>query len=574
MKSVEVKGDILIVNFGGDDFHATLSLVKSIIGRKYNPEKKVWTVPNTPESKEVLVSGGFDLGEESVSSFTIDDSWKNTSITLPKMKEPFDYRGFQEEALKYVQFHDWSAYLGMPMSSGKTSMALASILKDSDLPALVICPAPVKSGFKKDYKKFFGNDSDIVVMEGGASFRRYKEKKIYICNYELFSRSIEKIEVKYRDKAGNLKKRYVERESQGLKDLTSTGFKMVICDEAHRIKSEVSSAFKAINYLVKNSASPKVLCMSGTPLLSRPSEVWTGMHLVNPAKFPENRRYAFLHRYCGPSSFFANGRQITTYNGATNTQELHALLRNNGMLVYKKEDILADLPPVVRRVVPIALDKFDDYERERVKVLTEISQDRRLALTLFERLKQLSVKHKMKHIYEYIDELLDNVDKIVVFAVHQEVIENLHKKYKNSEIYNGTLTTKQKDEAKRRFIEEKDCRLLIGNIQSLGTGVDGLQNSGSATVLFIELPWDPQTMDQAESRLSRIGHNADYISSHILVGEGTIEDEIAEKIDAKAGVFSAVIHGEELEENDLLTYLMDKYREEAKRLGIDKNKKP
>lgn len=564
MQKAWIEDGVIVVKIGGDDFHRNLELVKGIAGRTFNPTTKLWAVPNTPISVQILHQNGFDLSADLAVDFVeqVDGSWENTEITIPPFYGQYSPYPFQIEALKYLKHHNNRGVLGLPMGSGKSILGITFIKSTEDsLPALIICPSPVKTGFVHDYKKFFGNTDDIEILYGMDALAKYKKKKIYVINYEILSRGVDKRTVKYRNKYGTLSDRIIKTPSRELERFIATGFKTVIADECHRLKNEDSNAFVAFKALA--TGAPYVIGMSGTPILSRPVELWSYWNTIKPGAIGSKTN--FLNRYCSPRTInISRGRRITLYDGATNLLELNHKLRNNGMLIMEKKDILKDLPDEpVKTVVPLELDNYEKYEAEKELVLIEISNNRKLALTLFERLKQAAVKHKMDDIFSYIDNLLDVEQKVIVFAVHQKVVETLHKKYKNSVIFNGTVTAKKKDEAKEKFITDPETRLLIGNIHSLGVGVDGLQKSGASTILFVEFPWNPTDLDQAEARLWRDGFIGEKgINVHYLVGKGTIEEEIIDKLDSKKGVVEAVIKGTDVKEDDLLSFLMDKYMNE------------
>jgi SNF2 family DNA or RNA helicase len=91
--------------------------------------------------------------------------------------------------------------------------------------------------------------------------------------------------------------------------------------------------------------------------------------------------------------------------------------------------------------------------------------------------------------------------------------------------------------------------------------------------VFVEFPWNPSDIDQSEGRLWRDGFSSERgISVHFLVGAGTIEEEIIEKLDAKKTVVEAVINGSDADHGTLLTHLRDKYMEEARQRRMNGTK--
>jgi len=64
----------------------------------------------------------------------------------------------------------------------------------------------------------------------------------------------------------------------------------------------------------------RVLLLSGTPILSRPSEIYNLIKIVRPDIMTDF--YSFAQRYCNPKE----NAWCRDFNGAANTEELHYIL--------------------------------------------------------------------------------------------------------------------------------------------------------------------------------------------------------------------------------------------------------
>jgi SWI/SNF-related matrix-associated actin-dependent regulator 1 of chromatin subfamily A len=88
-----------------------------------------------------------------------------------------------------------------------------------------------------------------------------------------------------------------------------------------------------------------VILLSGTPALSRPIELFTQLHALQPCIFVH--RHHFGVRYCAA----VKGRFGWEYTGNSNLQELHALMRHFCMIRRLKSEVLQDLPEKRRQTM-------------------------------------------------------------------------------------------------------------------------------------------------------------------------------------------------------------------------------
>lgn len=176
-----------------------------------------------------------------------------------------------------------------------------------------------------------------------------------------------------------------------------------------------------------------------------------------------------------------------------------------------------------------------------------------------EALKQLAVQGKIKQAVQWIRDFLDNNgNKLVVFGVHKTVVDALMKEFKEEAVkVDGSVSATKRDEAVVAFQEDPNVKLFVGNIQAAGTG---LTLTAASAVAFLELPWTPGESAQAEDRCHRIGQK-DTVNVYYLLADNTIEMEIAQLLDEKKAVLNAVLDGKEVEETQLLTELIKKYKE-------------
>jgi SNF2 family DNA or RNA helicase len=309
---------------------------------------------------------------------------------------------------------------------------------------------------------------------------------------------------------------------------------------------------------------PHIIPITGTLILNRPIEMFNAINLVNPAIFPSGWR--FKQRYCAPKH---NGWGWN-FNGASNTAELHNILTRTIMSRHLKSEVMKDLPPKIRSVVPMELDNWADYkkaEKDIIQWLKGIDPERAEkasmseALARFEILKQLAAHGKLNQCIQWIETYLESGKKLVVFAWHTAIIDKLMSHFSEVAVkIDGSVSTTQRDKAVTLFQTDPKYVLLVGQIDAAGIG---LTLTAAPATAFIELAWSPGKHDQAEDRVHRIGQEADSVHAYYLLAEGTIDDDIAYLLDEKRKVLDAVLNGTDTLIESTLTELINRLKKKG-----------
>jgi SWI/SNF-related matrix-associated actin-dependent regulator 1 of chromatin subfamily A len=113
--------------------------------------------------------------------------------------------------------------------------------------------------------------------------------------------------------------------------------------QSHYLKSE--TALRTKHTLPLLSQSRRCVLLSGTPCLSRPIELFTQIHALQPALFVHRQQFGI--RYCAG----VQGKFGWEFTGASNLTELHSLLKRFTMIRRLKVEVLTDLPPKRRQTV-------------------------------------------------------------------------------------------------------------------------------------------------------------------------------------------------------------------------------
>jgi SWI/SNF-related matrix-associated actin-dependent regulator 1 of chromatin subfamily A len=252
-------------------------------------------------------------------------------------------------------------------------------------------------------------------------------------------------------------------------------------------------------------------------------------------------------RYCNPR----NNGFGWEYKGASNTLELHGLLKKFAMVRRLKEDVLKELPPKTRVVVPMDLDNRKEYVKEEAQLaqwLIDNKGEKKFklkAVNAIEHLKQLVVVGKIKGCIEWIEDALEDGGKLIVFATHIKTLDMLEEHFKLVDKggicvrIDGSVPQGNRMGIIDTFQNNPECRLFIGNIYAAG---EGITLTAASRVAILETPWTPSLLDQAESRAHRIGQY-DNVTCYYLIAHETIEEHIVSIIDEKLKVTTEVLDG-------------------------------
>jgi SNF2 family DNA or RNA helicase len=173
-------------------------------------------------------------------------------------------------------------------------------------------------------------------------------------------------------------------------------------------------------------------------------------------------------------------------------------------------------------------------------------------------LRLLAVRGALANSIQWIKNFLADYDgKLVVFAVHKEIISALMEEFGDIAVkIDGSVPTGEvRQTIVEKFQNDKNIRLFVGNIKAAGVGIT---LTASSNIVFLELPWTPGELEQAEDRCHRMGQK-NAVNIWYLLAENTIEMELAKMIDSKRNILSQVLDGQVISEEDTLSSLLGLY---------------
>lgn len=540
MKIVDISQNKLVISFRTEtkeEFFDILSKVKSgVVGRVWNPGINAWNAPPIQRNIEYLQSLGFEL-TAAVKQFN------NKGVPLPttSVKEHVVSRSdvvidesklvglfpYQIEGVKFLERSNGVGIIGDEMGLGKTVQALGYLkIHPEKSPALVVCPAVAKYVWYDASKRWLDfKDQDIAVLSTRTETTFKRSYSLYIINYDIL-KDWEEI-------------------------ICGLGIQVIIGDEVQYISNVKAQRTKSFARIARSI--PHKIFLSGTPIKSYPYEFFPVLNLVAPKTFPNN--WAYLHRYCEPKY---NGFGWT-FKGASNQEELRSLIEPL-MIRREKVAVLPDLPPKLKQVVPlecekIQLDIYNNADKKfREWVKTALSKS--TIKNEIEGLKQLAYLAKRNSVLRWISDFLSSGNKLVVFAVHLHVLDDIEREFRDVSVrIDGGTKADERRDIEKRFQTDPSIKLFIGQVVAAGVGIT---LTAASSVAFVEFPWTNADIDQPADRCHRIGQK-DTVNIYFLIANGTVENKIIKNLDKNRAVVKKLLDGKDVEEDDLLSNLLKDY---------------
>ena len=535
--------------------------VKAIAGAQFEGATSSWTVPRTPYILEKLLpflkAHGFAStpevhAEVQLLQAKVEETKHNVEasratdaeITIEGLGGIL--RPFQRAGVAYGMKNE-RVLIGDEMGLGKTVQALAILQGKQSFPAVVVCPASLKVNWYREACKWLpGKRVTIWDSKGGWP------ADVIIINYDVLQKQVDRL--------------------KALKP------QAVIFDECHYLKSRQAKRTKAAKDLAEGCGRIR-LALSGTPILNRPSELVTQLELLG--RIDEFGGYwQFVRRYC--NAF--NGTYGTDTTGAANLEELNHRLRATCFIRRNKIDVLTELPAKQRSIVPLEITNRAEYTKAEEDLINWIREqalktadmglfsseaDREAhadaaanraraaeQLVRIEALKKLSALGKMDGVTSWIEDFLQSGEKLIVFAYHVDIVQELARRFNAPAIY-GAVDLQTRQAAVDQFQNDPKCRVIVLNLQAGGVG---LTLTAASNVATVELGWTPGLHDQAEDRCHRIGQEA-QVTAWYLLAEKTIDEEIQALIDKKRIVVTAATDGKTpLEQGNVMGDLLEKLK--------------
>jgi len=442
-------------------------------------------------------------------------------MNLQPPPEMFPYQLEGSEFLAQKRF----ALLADEMGLGKTVQAIRGLDRIRAQKVIIVCPSIARINWLRELE-FWAKTKRTYLVAKKLS-EDIDPKTSLIVSFEFVVANLER-----------------------LKQLK---FDCLVVDEAHFLKDPGAKRTKAI-FSVTGLVRYAKRCwlLTGTPAPNNPAELWVMLYSFGCTVL---KYEAFTDYFCLTRQA-SYGKKIIGANRAK-IPELKELLKPI-LLRRLKRDVMKQLPPITYGHInvepgPVDLEvmaSFTQYfipKNRSEELYAELDRQYKLLSDVWNNMKVenadsvaaiQAISSSVSTIRRYIGlqkvkaavelvkrELEANAyQKIVIFAVHRDVIEEIRAGLRdfNPVTLYGKHNAEKKQKNVDRFQNNKHCRVFIGNIQAAGVAVT---LTASHNVLFVEQDWVPGNNAQAVMRCHRIGQE-NPVHVRFLSLDGTLDTRI------------------------------------------------
>lgn len=311
-----------------------------------------------------------------------------------------------------------------------------------------------------------------------------------------------------------------------------SNYDLIIVDEAQAFKNPKAKRTEAFFTIVR-PCSKNILFLSGTPITNSVVDLFPVWRYFIPKqdRLGLNTRHKFGKYFAAEVQHTIYG--TTLYIGYKRPKVLSQTIREHFYFRDTRKQVAPELPAKQYNEIILPsgyLNKLSDKHLNKLDHLVETNQlNSEAAETAY---------RKLPYVVDFIRELLDQGEPVVVYAYHRRIIDELTTKFKsyNPVVITGSTSAINRNKAIKRF-QQGVTDLFIGQISAAGSAVT---LSRSNEVVLAELVYDAGALSQVSDRcISMVKKEPVRISYFVAKG---YDKQVLRSVVIKAKTIDAVIN--------------------------------
>jgi len=551
----------LAIRFDAYPGNAVLDEVRAIPGRRW--DKPAWIVPAAGVAQVVALAEKHELrladGIAAQADRAAEREAYNLRASVALEPEGCEIhvpglsgtlKTHQHAGLEFIAANR-QVLIGDKMGLGKTLLSLAAVALDDAWPVVIACKTSLRLNWQAEVEKFFPGRS-VFIASGNAPALVPAGTHVVIIGFDVLKET-------YKATVNGAKR----NRAGWVATLVKLNPKALIVDESHFGKEAAAARSQAMATLGAHVAKHAglVLCLSGTAIVNRPKELLQQLRILGRLD-DMGGEWPFKYRYCGPQS----GEWGTTFDGASNLEELHLKLRATGIYLRRGDEAL-NLPLLTIRpewlgedaVDADAMDAYRDAEDDFLTALMELAVSRGVdlsdpvardafcrkamsaeVLVRLNLLRQLVGNVKTATVTAAVEALVSGGEKVMVAAHHRPIVDHYAKTFTGLRIQGGQ-STESVEADKAAFQSAPVAQAPVIAVSTQAGGV-GHTLTAAAHGVMAEVPWTWAEIEQMAARLHRIGQTRP-VDFPVYLAEGTVDEYMWQVVSGKRSITAAVLDG-------------------------------
>ena len=408
---------------------------------------------------------------------------------------------YQKEGVEWL-YGRKTALLADEMGLGKSAQAIVAADKAKCERILVICPAVARTNWLREFQKFSHFPRNFILVSHVGE--KINQRDSVIISYDMLNR--------------------VPNSVLGV-------FSLIIIDEVHYAKNTNAKRTRKIfgkEGIIHGQTQPtKIWGLSGTPIPNHAGEIWPLLYTFGATGLS----YAdFVQRFCVLTKKVFGNKVQSTISG-TKRSEIPELRRLLAKVMLRRTKEIGMLPDIFYSDIVVEAGHVD-LELD-TGFVTYVIQNRvdeleaKLASEIFQVTDVINTKNirylegmaksvstlrrymgiqKVEKVAEMVKQELTAklYNKVVIFGIHQAVIEGLRVRLKDFNpvtLYGGSKFNTAHSNIDK-FQNNPKCQVFIANITAAGIAIN---LTAAHNVIMCEQEWTPAKNQQAIARCHRTG---------------------------------------------------------------------
>ncbi|CAN0150637.1 unnamed protein product [Ascophyllum nodosum] len=486
-------------------------------------------------------------------------------------------RDYQLEGVNWLLWNWWnhrSSILADEMGLGKTVQTVGFLdqlwnnkLTEIRGPFCVVAPLSLVAQWQSEVATW-SPDMNVIVYHGNGSSRALlREREFWHAEPFVTKSQAAKLRSAGRVKFHILITTY-EVALKDVRELSRIQWKVLIVDEAHRLKNCDSKLFQEMRSIPRDHS----LLLTGTPLQNKTEELWALLNFADSNMFFDQKGFK---------------EEFGDLKGSSQVAKLHAMLRPY-LLRRVKEDVEKSLPPKEETIVEVSLTPVQRqfyraiYERNthflfkgarpvhapslmnimmelrkccnhpflnrgvEERIMSEIPDELHTRANMHKQLVDAS--GKMVLLAKLLPRLLAEGHKVLIFSQMVRCLDLIEDFLKGGidgngpgykyERLDGNTRANMRTAAVERFNRPQFKRFVM--LLSTRAGGLGLNLTSADTVIIYDSDWNPHNDLQAQARAHRIGQTK-AVMVYRLLSKKTYEMHMFHQASLKLGLDKAVL---------------------------------